>query len=586
MSYTRLFDILPYQLEKYPQGVAFGTKVNGKWETYSTQESIDIVNRVSYGLMSMGIRKNDKIAIISINRPEWNFMDLGILQLSANDVPVYPTISMSDYEYIFNEAGIKYCFVGTRELYDKVKPLLKLVPTLKEIYTFDKIDGVPFWKDMLKDGDEEQIAELEKIKASVVPNDLATLIYTSGTTGLPKGVMLSHHNLVSNVEATLSGLPITHEHTVLSFLPLCHSFERMVTYTYMAIGASIYYAESMETIGEDLKDVKPHFFTSVPRLLEKVYDKIMAKGNALTGIKKKLFFWAIDLGLKYDYRGRSAWYNFQLAIANKLIFSKWREALGGRIIGIVTGAAALQERLARIFTAGNIPVKEGYGLTETSPVLSYNRFNEVDACFGTVGIPIPGVEIKLAEDGEILAKGPNIMLGYYKKPDETKAVFNEDGWFLTGDIGQWVEGRFLKIIDRKKELYKTSGGKYVAPQPLENRFKESPLIEQIMVLGDDLKFVSALIVPSFDNLKAFCEENGIEADSLEEMIANENVYAAYEAILDEFNPAFSNTEQIKKIKLLPDEWTEAGGELTPTMKVKRKVILEKYADAIREIYES
>jgi long-chain acyl-CoA synthetase len=585
MSYTRLFDILPYQLETYPQSVAFATKVNGKWETYSTRESIDIIDRVSFGLMSLGVKKDDKIAIISINRPEWNFMDLGILQLGATDVPVYPTISMSDYEYIFNEAEVKYCFVGTQELYEKVKPLLELVPTLKEIYTFDKLDGIPFWKDMLKTGDDAQVKELEQMKASIKPDDLATLIYTSGTTGLPKGVMLSHHNIVSNVEATLTGLPITHEHTVLSFLPLCHSFERMVTYTYMAIGASIYYAESLETIGDDLKDVKPHFFTSVPRLLEKVYDKIIAKGHELTGIKRKLFFWAIDLGLAFDYRGRSAWYNFQLSIANKLIFSKWREALGGRIIGIVTGAAALQERLARIFNAGKIQVKEGYGLTETSPVLTYNRFNEVDACFGTVGIAIPEVEIKLAEDGEILAKGPNIMLGYYKKPEETKAVFNEEGWFLTGDIGQWVEGRFLKIVDRKKELYKTSGGKYVAPQPLENKFKESPLIEQIMVLGNDLKFVSALIVPSFDNLAAFCAENGIEADSLEEMIQDENVIAAYEAILDEFNPAFSNTEQIKKIKLLPNEWTEEGGELTPTMKVKRKVILEKYADEIRSIYE-
>lgn len=583
-QYTRLFDILSFQLANHPQSDALCNKVNGKWVQYSTQDVIDHVDKVSLGLLALGVEKDDKIGLISTNRPEWNFIDYGVLQLGAQDVPIYPTISPADYAYIFNDAKIKYCFVEGEELFGKVSEIADQVPSLKGVYTFDQVKGAKHWQEVLDLADESNRSKLEQMKAAVDPQDLATLIYTSGTTGTPKGVMLTHDNLASNVRSTLKELPITSEHTVFSFLPLCHSFERMVTYTYMAIGASIYYAESMETIGDNLKEVKPHFFTSVPRLLEKVYDKIVAKGHEQVGIKKKLFFWALDLALEYEFEGKSAWYKLQLNIANKLIFSKWREALGGRLIGIVTGAAALQPKLAKAFSAAQISCREGYGLTETSPVVSFNRFEEGGCIFGTVGYPIENVEVKLAEDGEILVKGPNVMRGYFNKPEETASVIDSEGWFHTGDLGKFVNGKFIKIIDRKKELYKTSGGKYVAPQPLENKFKESPLIEQIMVVGNDKKFVSALIVPSMDSLNAFCQENGIEYDTIEELLEHPNVMAAYEAVLAEYNPAFSNTEQIKKFKLLPNEWTIDGGELTPTMKVKRKNILEKYAKEIEEIY--
>lgn len=584
MNYTRLFDLLKHQLENYPRKDAINGKENGEWRHYSTQECIEISNQASLGLLAMGVQKDDKIALIANNRPEWNFMDIGILQIGAQDVPIFPTISMDDYEYIFNEAEVKYCFISDQDLYNRISPLLSKVESLQKIFSFDKLDGAPYWKEVLEAADDKYQGELDMRMAAVKPDDIATLIYTSGTTGLPKGVMLTHDNIVSNIKATLANLPITNQHSVLSFLPICHSLERMVTYTYITIGAGLYYAESLESIGDDLKDVKPHFFTSVPRLLEKVFDKIVAKGNQLTGTKKKLFFWALDLGLKYELSGKSIWYKFQLMLANLIIFSKWRAALGGNIMGIVTGAAALQPKLARVFTAAKVPVKEGYGLTETSPVISFNRFNKKDTRFGTVGTVIPGVEVKLAADGEILTRGPNVMKGYFKKPDETKQVLDSEGWFSTGDIGIWEDNRFLKIIDRKKELYKTSSGKYVAPQPLENKFKESPLIEQIMVVGNNYKFVSALIVPSIDNLKAYCEENGIEFESEEEMLGDPGVHAGYQAILNEFNPAFSNTEQIKKFKLLANEWTVEGGELTPTMKVKRKIILHKYASEIADIY--
>lgn len=584
MSYTRLVDILPHQLENNPKPDAICGKKEGKWIRFSTQQVIEEANRVSLGLLAQGIGPGDKVALISSNRPEWNFIDLGILQIGAINVPVYPTISSEDYAFIFNDAEVKLCFVEDEELYGKVKAIKERVPSMNGIYTINQVSGAPNWSEVLDAGKEADLPKVKEYTADIKPEDLATLIYTSGTTGKPKGVMLSHHNLVSNVEATLGCLPITAEHTVFSFLPLCHSFERMVTYTYMAIGASIYYAENMETIGDNLKEVRPHFFTAVPRLLEKVYEKIIAKGHELSGIKRKLFFWALKLGKQWEQGKGGWWYHTQLKLANKIIFSKWREALGGRIIGIVTGAAALQPRLAKVFAAGNIDVREGYGLTETSPVVSFNRFEKGGFKFGTVGKTIPGVDVKLAEDGEILVKGPNVMIGYYKNKEETERVIDADGWFHTGDIGKWDDGEFLKIIDRKKELYKTSGGKYVAPQPLENKFKESPLVEQIMVVGDDKKFVSALIVPNFGHLEAFCKENGIEWESQEDLLNHPNVYAVYEAVLAEFNPAFSNTEQIKKFRLLPAEWTIEGGELTPTMKVKRKVILEKYAREIEEVY--
>lgn len=584
MSFTRLIDIPEYQLNNFPQEDAIASKVDGEWKKYSTQQCIDIINEISLGLLKLGINPGDTVALISPNRPEWNLMDFGIMQVGAINVPIYPTISPNEYRFIFNDAAIKLCIVDGPELLAKIRNIEADVNSLQEIFTIDKVDGVRSFDDIRALADQSMMDEVEKRKAAIDPEELATLIYTSGTTGNPKGVMLSHRNLVSNIQAVLPNIPVKSDHRCFSFLPLCHSFERMVSYTYMAIGASIYYAENMDTIADNLKEVKPHFFTTVPRLLEKVYDKIMAKGLALTGIKKKLFFWALNLGLKYEFEGKGAWYHFQLKIANKLIFSKWREALGGNVLGIVTGAAALQSRLARVFTAANLPVREGYGLTETSPVLTFTRFTEGGAKFGTVGFPIPGVEIKLAEDGEILAKGPNIMMGYYNRPDATMEVIDQDGWFRTGDIGAIDEDNFLRIIERKKEMYKTSGGKYVAPQPLENKFKESPFIEQIMVVGDDRNFVSALIVPSEDKLREYCRDNGLAEGTREEMIELTEVKSRFFEILDEYNPEFSQTEQIKKFELISNEWSIEGGELTPTLKLKRKNILGKYADLVEKIY--
>ncbi len=584
MAYTRLFDILPHQLENYSKEVALACKENGRWKTYSTQECLDIIKKMSLGLMELGVRIDDKLAIIAENRPEWNFTDLAILQLGAVDVPIYPTISPREYEFIFNHAEVKYCFVGNAELLEKVNQIKSNVPTLKDIFSFDRLEGCRHWSELLDMADESRNEELEAIKASIDPGSLATLIYTSGTTGNPKGVMLSHNNLTSNIRDTVKVLPLNNTHRCLSFLPLCHSFERMVSYTYMSLGVSIYYAESMETIGENLKEVKPHFFTTVPRLLEKVYEKIIAKGLELSGIKKALFFWALNLGMKYDEQGKNgAWYNFRLGIARKLIFSKWREALGGEIIGIVTGAAALQLRLARVFNAAGIKVREGYGQTESSPVLTINRFEEGGYYLGTVGPAIPGVELKIADNGEILARGENVMLGYYKNPEQTAETLR-DGWLHTGDVGVFVEGRFLKITDRVKQLFKTSGGKYVAPQPIENKMVESFFIEQIMVIGENRKFVSALVQPAFDSIREWGKNHGLNFTSNEEIARSKEVISKIASEIEERNPEFSHVEQIKAFRLVPDVWSIDSGEMTPTMKLKRRVVLEKYKNLIEEIY--
>lgn len=589
--FSRLFDIPHYQLAQYPQEVCLagkeGSAVSKTWRKYSTREVIDITNQLSIGLMRAGIKKDDKVALISNNRPEWNFIDLAVQQIGAINVPIYPTITERDYAFIFNDAKVVMAFVSDEGLLHKVRNIKPEVSTLGDIYIIDELDGALHWSSLLaRDITKEELDTLESSKAAVQPEDLATLIYTSGTTGNPKGVMLTHSNIISNIHAVKQTISFEPGKKALSFLPLCHSFERMVCYTYLALGMNIWYAESIETLGDNLKEVKPNYFTTVPRLLEKVYEKIMAKGYELTGVKKKLFFWALEVGSQFRLNeDQGPVYNVKLAIARKLIFSKWKEALGGEVEAIITGAAALNAKLGTLFTAAGIPILEGYGLTETSPVISANRLEEQDRMMGTVGIPIPGVEVKIAEDGEILARGPNIMKGYYNRPDLTDEVIDSEGWFHTGDIGEFVHGKFLKITDRKKELFKTAGGKYIAPQPIENRFKESPLVEQVMVVGGDtMKYVSALIVPSYISLEDWARREGVTYHNVEDLVLLPQVQALYQEITDNVNKELSKFETIKKFTLLPREWGIDTGELTPTMKLKRKVILEKYKSVIESMY--
>ena len=581
----RLFDIPYYQQEKYPNDKMFVTKTNNNWNGISTHNFIDNVNLISRGLISLGIEAGDKVCIASSNRVEWNIMDIAIQQTGAIVVPIYPNISLSDYRFIFNDAGIKLCVVDTKELFDKINLIKNEIDTFSHLFTFNEIDGIPNWRNISEKANETAIDEVEKRKSVIKNLDLVTIIYTSGTTGNPKGVMLSHNNLISNVEGCRPKIPANENSRVLSFLPACHVYERMLHYLYMTIGASIYFAESLDTIGENIKEVKPQVFTAVPRLIEKVFDKIMAKGEELTGIKRKLFFWAVKLAENYEFEGKSIWYNIKLLIARKLIFSKWQEALGGEVKAIVSGSAALQPRLARMFFAAGLPVLEGYGLTETSPVVSVNCFQK-GIRIGTVGTLLENVQVKFAEDGEILVKGPNVMMGYYKLPEKTKEEIDEEGWFHTGDIGQFIEGKYLKITDRKKEIFKTSGGKYIVPQAMENKFKESRFIEQMMVVGENQKFPSAFIVPNFAFIKDWMSKENIDcADTSNKGIClNKKVIDKINEEVANFNKGYGNWEQIKKVALFENEFSVDGGELTPTLKLKRKIILEKYKDRFENIY--
>ncbi len=584
METTRLFDI-PYRQQKlFPKSDAFTMKVNGKWEPTSIQEFINRAGQLARGLIALGVQPGDRIGLISPNRLEWNIVDIAIQQAGAINVPIYPTISEADYHFIFNDAHIKVVFIAGEELLQKVGPIKEKLPFLEHIYSFDRLGHCAHWTDVEKMGDASLESEMQRRMAAVKPEDLVSLIYTSGTTGNPKGVMLTHNNILSNVLACEPRIPADSQSRALTFLPACHIYERMLQYLYMYIGTSIYYAESMDTIGDNIREVKPHIFTAVPRLLEKVFDKIMAKGEELTGIKRKLFFWAVDLAEQYELEGKSAWYKLQLKLANKLIFSKWREALGGNVNAIASGSAALQARLARIFLAAEIPVMEGYGLTETSPVVSVNS-EKHGICFGTVGTVIDKVQVKIAEDGEILVKGPNVMIGYYNNPEATAEAIDAEGWFHTGDIGEFVQGKFLKITDRKKEIFKTSGGKYVAPQVMENRFKASRFIEQIVVIGENRKFPAALIVPSYDFVREWAKRKGFEiSGDNAALIAQPEVVKRIEQEVEAFNQEFGKFEQIKKIRLLPKEMSIDSGELTPTLKLKRKVINQKYAELIESIY--
>lgn len=587
----RLFDVISYQQATHPREDMLVGKLNGQWKKYSTKEVADITFRLSSGLLKIGIRTGikenegkDKIAIISPNRPEWMITDLACQQLGAVLTPIYPTISPMELEFVLNNCEARILFVEDKELLDKVLAIRDKFPALREIYTFNKVPGARHWTELLDLAQESDRPLIEATARDIDPDELATLIYTSGTTGTPKGVMLSHRNILSNVTACKPYLPVSKDARALSFLPLNHIFERMVTYLYLTASVPVYYAESMDSVADNIREVKPTIFTTVPRLLEKVYEKIMSRGLQLKGIQRALFFWALELGKNYEInKNQGWWYNLQLSIANKLVFSKWREALGNNIDCIVNGAAACQVRLLKIFTAARIPILEGYGLTETSPVISVNRVQVEDRMFGTVGPVISDVEVKIAPDGEILVKGPNVTIGYYKRPDLTADAII-DGWFHTGDIGVIIDHKFLKITDRKKELFKTSGGKFVAPQPIENKFKESPFIEQIMVVGEDRKFTAALIVPAFSNLRSWCQKRGLSTDSNETMLAHKEVKDMYKQTIDKYNQFFNHIEQVKKFVLLPHEWTINGGELTPTLKVKRKIIQEKYRKEIEGIY--
>ena len=594
MTPTRLFDCIDWQLEKFSKEDMFAAKEDGVWKKYSTATIKQQIDSLSMGLLHAGVGYNDgsiegrdKIAILSNNRPEWMILDMAVQQTGAVLTPIYPTINVNELEFILNDASVKMVFVSDQELYNKVQSIRSKTPSVQSVYTFNVIQEALYWKDLLHSGSEEDLQKLEASKKRIKPDELCTILYTSGTTGFPKGVMLSHHNILDNINNVNDILvPVcNYKDKALSFLPLNHIFERVVTYIYLFNGVSIYYAESLETIGENLKEVHPTVFSTVPRLLEKVYEKIIAKGREQKGIKKSLFFWAVALGSKFESdKNMGLWYNIQLAIANKIIFSKWREALGGNVKAIVTGAAACQVRLLKVFTAAKIVIMEGYGLTETSPVISVNHFEAENRKFGTVGRVIQNVEVKLAEDGEICCKGSNVMLGYYKRPDLTAECIDSEGWFHTGDIGIWTEDRFLKITDRKKEIFKTTGGKYVAPQPIENKMKESPFIEQMMVVGAERKFTAALIVPAFVNLKTWCAKNNIPTEDIHVMIKHPKVIEFYKSIVEKFNQLFNPVEQVKKFELLDSEWTINGGELTPTLKLKRKVIMEKYGEAVERIY--
>lgn len=596
MNPKRLFDCIDLQLEKFHKEDMFAAKGEGGiWHKYSTAEVKDIVDRLAAGLFHLGIsghdmsiERRDKVAIISNNRPEWMFLDLAVQKAGAVLVPVYPTLAVGELEFVLNDAEVKLVFVSDQELYDKVQSIRSKTPTVQAVYTFNNLQPALNWREIMNKATADTVAQYVSAAEKVGYEDIVTIIYTSGTTGTPKGVMLSHKNILSNVIASSEVFTefCTSADKALSFLPLNHIFERMVTYIYLFNGVSVYYAESLDTIGENLKEVQPAVFTTVPRLLEKVYERIMGRGQELTGLKRKLFFWAVDVAGKYEVGKHQGFiYNTKLGIANKLIFNKWREGLGGKVKAIVTGAAACQVRLLKIFSAGKMPIMEGYGLTETSPVIAVNRFNEKNRKFGTVGTVIKGVDVKIAEDGEICCKGDNVMMGYYKRPDLTAEVIDKDGYFHTGDIGIMVDQKFLKITDRKKEIFKTSGGKYVAPQPIENKMKESPFIEQMMVVGPERKFAGALIVPSFENLKEWAKQNRISFGTIHDLVRHPAVLEMYKHVVEEYNQQFNHVEQIKKFELCANEWTVDGGELTPTLKLKRKVITEKYKDAIERIYD-
>jgi long-chain acyl-CoA synthetase len=580
---TRLFDFAYHQLEEYPQENCFVSKKKDTWQSISTSLFIEQANTVSRALLKLGVKPNDKIAVISSNnRPEWHILDIGVLQIGAQNVPLYPTLSITDYEYIINHSDAIYCFVSDHELLEKVNSIQEKTK-LKGIFTFDEIHQETNWDTFLNLGKEnDNQAEVEERKNAVQPDDLATIIYTSGTTGIPKGVMLSHKNIVGNTFVSAESLDLTgNKYRVISYLPISHIFERFASYYYLYMGFEVHFAESIDKLIDNLKEIKPHFMPVVPRLLEKVYDKIVAKGNELTGLKKLLFFWALKLAEKYQpYQKNSTWYYFKLKIAKKLIFTKWRAAFGGHLHFMVSGSAPLQEQLIRVFTAAGIAIYEGYGMTETSPGISINDLRNGGLKIGTVGKILRGVDVKIADDGEILVKGDNIMHGYYKNEALTKETI-KNGYLHTGDIGTLDAEGFLKITDRKKEIFKTSGGKYIAPTALESKIKQSRFIEQVMVIGEHQKMPAALIQVNFDFVHEWAKRH---QHTINDVSTDEKLIARIQKEIDNYNTLFGKWEQIKKFEITPDEWTVDSGHLTPTMKMKRKIILEKHQNLVDKIY--
>jgi long-chain acyl-CoA synthetase len=585
----RIFDLLDLYREEYrSMPAAFSIKRAGKWISYSAHDYLDYSSRISLGLLSMGVTKGTKIATIMVNCPEWNFFDMGILQAGAVHVPIYPTISEENYRYILKDASVEYVIVSNLETYNRIRSVLKETPSVKGVFSISNTSGIRHWKEIAYAGDSlNNPSLLEEIKQLIAPGDLATIIYTSGTTGRPKGVMLSHKNIISNFLACAEIPDFKINDRALSFLPLCHVYERMLNYVYQYLGMSVWYAESLDKLIENIKDVRPHTFATVPRVLEKIYNRMIARARNKSLIPKLLFFWALRLGVQYDLNHAKGWiYDVKIRIADQLVFRKWRKALGNNIKLIVSGGASLHPKLARLFWAARLYIMEGYGLTETAPVIAVYNFKPGGVKFGTVGTVLPGVEVKIAEDGEILCKGPNVMLGYHNRPERTEEVMDRDGWFHTGDIGLLEDGKYLKITDRKKEIFKTSTGRYIAPQVIEMKFKESPFIENIMVIGENRKYTAALIVPNFEYLQNWCEIKGIRFTSKERAIKNIRVIRRIKEEVKRYNKDLGQTEKIKKFRLLTDEWSSATGELSPTLKPRRKFILEKYHHEIEETYRS
>lgn len=586
MKIDRIFDLMDQNLEKYSkETTVIAGKNKGNWESYTAEEFQNIADTLSKGLLSLGVKKDDKIATIVHNCPEWNFFDMAMMQIGAVQVPIYPTISQANYKHILNDAEVKYIIVYDQEVYDRIKDIISGISSIQDIYSIQKTDGLKFWKDILEKGKSYSGADLDAIKAGITTEDTATIIYTSGTTGDSKGVMLSHSNFIHNFQGATKILSVNPVTRALSFLPLCHVYERMINYMYLNMGVSIYYCDSIDRLRDFMKEIHPEIFGAVPRVIEKTYDKLVRTGRGLKGIKKQLFFWALNLAHNYDFeKTKNIFYLVQHIVADKLVYSKWRDAFGGKLDTIVSGGATLNPRLARTFWAAKIKIMEGYGLTETSPVIAVSTFDQEGVKFGTVGPLMDNVEVRIAEDGEILTKGPCIMKGYYKQPEYTRSVIDDQGWFHTGDIGEFVDGKYLKITDRKKEIFKTSGGKYIAPQVVENKFKESPFIENIMIVGENRNYTTALVIPNFEHLESWCSVKGHPFSSPQQAIEDERIISRISREVEEANRTLNKVEQVKKFKLLPVPWSVEGLELSPTLKLKRKVILEKYAEDVESLY--